>query len=295
MKSSRLKDLIKNQNKEISFEEYRIRYATERFLLRLQESPYKDNLILKGGFLLGTIFKVEQRTTKDLDTLITEMNADRANVEEMLKSIIQIDLQDNVRFELLELIDSHQQRIYDGFRAKLKMEFLEERTFVNFDLDLGVGDTITPDAEMVDIPLLFNEVKGAEDKISLLAYPLVTILAEKTEIILNLGTSNSRMKDFYDIHLILNDPSKPTIHLIYEAFENTWKFRHKTLEIDAERFEDWYYTIESLLEDEQMRNISWKNYIKTRSYAAGIKFETIVLQFKEYIERLEQVYKKNNS
>ena len=72
MKSNRLKDLIKTENSEISFEEYRIRYATERFLLRLQESEYKDNFIIKGGFLLGTIFKVEQRTTKDLDTLLTE-------------------------------------------------------------------------------------------------------------------------------------------------------------------------------------------------------------------------------
>lgn len=50
MKSTRLKDLIKNQSSEISFEEYRVRYATERFLLRLQESTYKDNFVIKDGF-----------------------------------------------------------------------------------------------------------------------------------------------------------------------------------------------------------------------------------------------------
>lgn len=72
MNSNRLKDLIKNQSTSISSEEYRIRYATERFLLRIQKSSYRDNLILKGGFLLGTLFKVEQRTTKDLDTLECE-------------------------------------------------------------------------------------------------------------------------------------------------------------------------------------------------------------------------------
>lgn len=63
-------------------------------------------------------------------------------METMIKSIIQMDLNDNVKFELIKLIDSQQQRIYEGFKAKLKMTFLDERTFVNFDLDLGVGDTI---------------------------------------------------------------------------------------------------------------------------------------------------------
>ncbi|MFK4935461.1 nucleotidyl transferase AbiEii/AbiGii toxin family protein [Lactococcus garvieae] len=292
MNSNRLKDLIKNQDTSISSEEYRIRYATERFLLRVQKSSYRDNLILKGGFLLGTLFKVEQRTTKDLDTLITDLSVSREQVKTMLESIIQIDLNDNVKFELIKLIDSQQQRIYDGFKAKLKMNFLDERTFVNFDLDLGVGDTITPEAKKINVPLLFNEVKGEKSEIALLAYPLETILAEKTEIILNLGTNNSRMKDFYDVHLLLNDPQKPDNELLYQAFENTWKFRHPTLTIDSERFEDWYYVIESILEDEKMNNISWNNYIKDRLYAKNLKLKSIVLQFKLYLEKLEKVYTK---
>lgn len=292
MNSNRLKDLIKNQDTSISSEEYRIRYATERFLLRVQKSSYRDKLILKGGFLLGTLCKVEQRTTKDLDTLITELSVSRVQVEAMIESIIQIDLNDNVKFELIKLIDSQQQRIYDGFKAKLKMTFLDERTFVNFDLDLGVGDTITPEAQKINIPLLFNEVKGEKTEISLLAYPLETILSEKTEIILNLGTNNSRMKDFYDIHLLLNDPQKPDNELIYQAFENTWKFRHPNLAIDSERFEDWYYVIESILEDDKMNSISWQNYIKDRLYAKNLNLKNIVLQFKFYLEELEKEYIK---
>lgn len=292
MKSNRLKDLIKNQDTSISSEEYRIRYATERFLLRVQKSSYRENLILKGGFLLGTLFKVEQRTTKDLDTLITELSASRGQVETMIESIIQIDLNDNVKFELIKLIDSQQQRIYDGFKAKLKMEFLEESAYINFDLDLGVGDTITPEAEIIHIPLLFNEAKGEQNEIELLAYPLETILAEKTEIVLNLGKNNSRMKDFYDIHLLLNDSQKPDNELLYQAFENTWKFRHPNLTIDNERFEDWYYVIESILEDEKMNSISWQNYIKDRPYAKKLNLKNIVLQFKFYLEELEKEYMK---
>lgn len=68
MKSSRLKDLIKNKDSSISFKEYRIRYATERFILRLQKSKYRDKFVLKGGFLLGVYYDINQRTTSDLDT-----------------------------------------------------------------------------------------------------------------------------------------------------------------------------------------------------------------------------------
>lgn len=295
MNSNDLRMLINEQSKAISFEEYRIRYATERFLLRLQESKYKENLILKGGFLLGTIFKVEQRTTKDLDTLITEMNADRENVEKMLKEIIEIDLNDGVSFEFMDLQDTQKLRTYEGFKARFKMYFTGEVNHVRFDLDLGVGDTITPDAEIVDIPILFNESKDEEVRILLPAYNLETILAEKTETILVLGTRNTRMKDFYDVHLILNDSQKIDINLFYDAFENTWNFRQSELNIDEERFEDWYYTIDSIMEHKEMNTTIWDNYIKTRSYASNIKLNTIILQFKEYIKKLEQVYIEKNS
>lgn len=150
----------------------------------------------------------------------------------------------------------------------------------------------TPEAKKINIPLLFNEVRGEKTEISLLAYPLETILAEKTEIILNLGTNNSRMKDFYDIHLLLNDPQKPDNELLYQAFENTWKFRHPNLTIDNERFEDWYYVIESILEDDKMNSISWQNYIKDRLYAKNLNLRNIVLQFKLYLEELEKEYIK---
>ncbi|MBO0461155.1 MULTISPECIES: nucleotidyl transferase AbiEii/AbiGii toxin family protein [unclassified Enterococcus] len=290
MNSNRLKDIIKTRNSGISVEEYRIRYATERFLSRLQESDYKDNFILKGGFLLGAIFKVEQRTTRDLDTLLKEISADKMNVTRVLENIVSIDLDDGVRFELINLSESQQQRKYDGFRAKFKMTFLEENSIVQFDLDLGVGDTITPKAEVIDIPLLFNEKKGDHKSITLQAYPIETILAEKTEIILDLGTKNSRMKDFYDIHLILNYQYKPSITKCYKAFENTWLFRHKELPIDAERFEDWFFIVDEIIANKKMNDIYWKNYIKDREYAKHLRFKTILRQFKEYLEKLHRIY-----
>lgn len=294
MKSTRLKDLINNKDTSISFQEYRLRYATERFLMRVKESQFKDNLILKGGFLLGIIYEIEQRTTKDLDTLLMGMTADRIHVEDMLTEIISIELKDDVTFEVANLSKSENNRIYDGFRAKLKMKFTGENTYVQFDLDLGVGDSVIPNPQIKEIPLIFNEANSKEESISLYSYPLETILSEKTETILMRGTTNSRMKDFYDIHLILNDPDKPNIYELYEAFCNTWTMRHKDTPINEEQFEDWFFIIDELSENQQIINIYWEKYIKNREYMKEIKFVNIINQFHNYVEALQSVFREKN-
>ena len=170
------------------------------------------------------------------------------------------------------------------------MIFLEEKTVIQFDLDIGVGDAVTPKAEMIDIQLLFNEKKGEHKAITLYAYPIATIFAEKAETILNLGIKNSRMKDFYDIHLILNDQKKPNLAEFYEAFVTTWQVRHKELPIDHELFEDWFFTVDEIITSKKMNEVSWKNYIRDREYAKGLELKSIVRQFKAYLEQLYGVY-----
>ncbi len=72
---SRLKDLIANQPGRVSADNYQIRYATDRFLARLVKSDYKDKFVIKGGFLQGVLYKLEQRATRDLDASIRDMEA----------------------------------------------------------------------------------------------------------------------------------------------------------------------------------------------------------------------------
>ncbi len=294
MKATRLRDLIRNKPAGISFEEYRIRYTTERFLLRLQKSDYRDNFVIKGGFLLGSLFEIKNRTTKDLDTLLKEMPAEKEKVKMILEEICRIDLDDNIHFELLDLLAAQNERVYDGFHAKVLMKFLEENAVIRFDLDIGVGDTITPQARSVDIPLLFNEEKGVHDVIQLQTYPLETILAEKVETILDLGVKNTRMKDFYDVYLILNAPDRPNLINLFQAFTNTWHFRHKHSVIDEELFEDWFFTVDEIIESKEMNTIYWPNYTKDREYAIHLELREITRQLRGYLEELLQLFEKNN-
>lgn len=293
MQSARLSDLIRGLKMKdcetINAQELRIRYALERFLTRLSRSEYRDNFVLKGGFLMGTIYNIGQRATKDLDTAVKNLPAEQEEIRRALHAISVTDLSDGVTFQVLEIIRTQDQRRYSGFRAKMIMHFDGEQSRVNFDLDIGVGDVITPAASTMELKLTFNEAHRENESITILAYPLQTILAEKLETVLEKGILNSRMKDFYDLRLMLSDPNRPTIDLCYAAFENTWMFRHESV-FDEELFEDWLFVIEDVGNNETVNQIFWPNYVKDRKYAQDIDFKQITQQIKDFILELQQFY-----
>lgn len=293
MQSARLSDLIRElkmkDGETINAQELRIRYALERFLTRLSRSEYRDNFVLKGGFLMGTIYNIGQRATKDLDTVVKNLSAEQEEIRKALQNVSELDLNDGVAFIVSEITRTQEQRRYSGFRAKMIMHFNGEQSKVNFDLDIGVGDVITPAASNMDLKLTFNEARGENESITILAYPLQSILAEKLETVLEKGIINSRMKDFYDLRLMLSDPNRPTINLCYAAFENTWMFRNGSV-IDEELFEDWLFVIEDVENNETVNQVFWPNYVKDRKYAQDIEFNQITQQVKDFILELQQVY-----
>jgi len=295
MQSARLSDLIRGlkvkDGETINAQELRIRYALERFLTRLSRSEYRDNFVLKGGFLMGTIYNIGQRSTKDLDTVVKNLSAEQEEIRKALQAISIIDLSDGVSFQVSEINRTQDQRRYSGFRAKMIMQFDGEQARVNFDLDIGVGDVITPSPSNMELKLTFNEARGENEAITILAYPLQTILAEKLETVLEKGIQNSRMKDFYDLRLILSDLNRPTIDLCYAAFENTWTFRHASV-IDEELFEDWLFVIEDIENNETVNKVYWPNYVKDRKYAQNIEFKQIAQQVKGFILELQQFYRQ---
>lgn len=293
MQSARLSDLIRDLKMKdaetINAQELRIRYALERFLTRLSRSEYRDNFVLKGGFLMGTIYNIGQRATKDLDTVVKNLSAEQEEIRKALQNVSELDLNDGVTFIVSEITRTQDQRRYSGFRAKMIMHFNGEQSRVNFDLDIGVGDVITPAASNMDLKLTFNEARGENEPITILAYPLQSILAEKLETVLEKGIINSRMKDFYDLRLMLSDPNRPKIDLCYAAFENTWMFRHGSV-IDEELFEDWLFVIEDVENNETVNQVFWPNYVKDRKYAQDIDFKQIAQQIKDFILELQQFY-----
>lgn len=76
MNSMQIKDKLKNiaVKRNLDFNTLLRLHMYDRFIERLAISEYRDNFILKGGFYLSTLFGLENRSTKDIDTAIKDAN-----------------------------------------------------------------------------------------------------------------------------------------------------------------------------------------------------------------------------
>ena len=114
----------------------------ERILDRISKSKYKDNIILKGGLLLSSIIGEEMRTTKDMDATLKSIVLEKENVISIMTEILNVDVDDNVIFEIIDIKDIREDDEYGGFKINIIGKL--ERLRVNMFVALTTGDIITP-------------------------------------------------------------------------------------------------------------------------------------------------------
>lgn len=198
-----LRDRIKNlaQSEGRSVNEVLKQLYLERFLARLARSEYADKFIFKGGSLLAFFIELG-RETKDLDFLVTKLAAESPTLEAAFKAIASVETEDGfvLRYGGLERLGQEHMN-YPGFRATLEIQFKKGTLRDNIQIDLGVGDLVTPESQALEL-LKHRDRAFFEATVSLLVYPAETIYAEKLETVLSKGGVNSRMKDFHDLILM---------------------------------------------------------------------------------------------
>lgn len=193
-------------------------FCQEEFLRRLSHSEYKDNLVLKGGLFIYTLTNFESRATIDIDFLLRRIPNNLEDIKRMIDEIIGTDTEnDFIELESrgFEIISEH--RKYSGFSFQIIGKIKNSKT--PFNVDIGVGDVIIPEAESRNIPVQLSEFTSPE----ILAYSLESTIAEKFDAILQRLELTSRMKDFYDIWYLANmfnfDGSKLQ-EAIFETLQN---------------------------------------------------------------------------
>jgi hypothetical protein len=171
------------------------RYACERFLYRLGSSPARERCILKGASLLALWMDDPYRSTRDLD-LLASGPSDVESVRTMIETICsQTCTEDGLTFDLenIEVTPIREEAEYHGQRATLNAYLARAR--IALQIDIGYGDVVHPAPEEVSYPGLIEALPAPK----LRAYPRETVVAEKFECLLRLGSLTSRMKDFHDI------------------------------------------------------------------------------------------------
>ncbi|QVK17028.1 nucleotidyl transferase AbiEii/AbiGii toxin family protein [Mycoplasmatota bacterium] len=97
-----LKDWINNMSKQNNLVANTVlqNFMMERLLERISVSQYKDNVILKGGFLIAAMVDIDMRSTIDMDTTIKGISVNEDTIKKIISNILSIDIEDNVTFKL---------------------------------------------------------------------------------------------------------------------------------------------------------------------------------------------------
>jgi predicted nucleotidyltransferase component of viral defense system len=174
------------------------RYALERLLHRLSLSPPRERFVLKGAMLLATWFDEPHRATRDVDLLGFGDAAEDALLG-AFRDIMAIEVDDGVRFDLKGLrIEAIREDVeYGGSRLRTTAALAGARIPIN--VDIGFGDAVEPGIEDIDLPVLLDMPSP-----HLRAYSPETVIAEKFHAMVALGRANSRMKDYYDVWMLMS-------------------------------------------------------------------------------------------
>ena len=258
----------------INYYESLQRFMFERILERISVSEYQDNFILKGGLLLAAMFGVENRTTKDMDTTIIGIDILKDKMVSVLNKILSIDLNDGVKFDLVNISDIREEDVYGG--NKYHITGRVNNTKVNLEIDITTGDKVTPRELKFKYPLLF------EDRSILInSYNIETILAEKLETVLRRGKYNSRMKDYYDVYFFLTKlRNEFDINILKDAINNTFTKRES-----FEYLNDYSQIIKSIIDSDRIKT-NWNSYSKKNSYAKNIEVDQIMILLNDFIKEL---------
>ena len=236
----------------------------ERLLERISKSKYKNYIILKGGLVLTSIIGSDDRTTKYMDATIKGLPLNKDAISKIFNEIFSINLDDGVSFELISIKDIRLEDKYGGFRLNILSKLGNNKTYIT--VELTTGDEITPR----EIKFSYNSI-FEDKKISIMAYNIETILAEKFHSIVSRGVLNTRLKDFYDVYVLFN--FKEDIidkKMLVKAIENTFKKRNTLIDKD-----EFVNLIDDLYNNDSLKKL-WSEYQNKNTYAKGISFEDTV-------------------
>ena len=278
MNSDKLKSIISkktNGDNDSSLKLFQMFYF-ERLLERISKSNYKNGIILKGGVLLSSIIGENERTTKDLDATLKGIQLTRENIELIFNEILNVKIDDGVTFELINIKDIRLEDEYGGFSLNILASLDKNKTYIT--VELTTGDVITPREIKYSYNCIFED-----KKISIMSYTLETIIAEKFQTIISRGVLNTRLKDFYDIYVLLNTKlDEINLETLKLAIRNTFNKRETKYDIS-----EFYLIIDELKENNDLKRL-WIEYQNKNNYSKTIDYTMTIESIENIIKILEE-------
>ena len=256
---ARMKKLSKE--KHISAQLLLQNYMMERLLERISQSRYKEYFIIKGGFLIAAMVGLDTRATMDIDATIKGYPVTEKTIKTMFEEICVIFIPDDIVFEFKHIGEIREGDEYTGYRVSVTANYAPMA--VPLKLDITTGDVITPKEISFAYPMML------EDRtISVLAYNLETILAEKLETVISRSDQNTRPRDYYDIFILYRLwKNNVNMHNLQCALKATGEKRG-SINLLTE-----YKRIMEVVVNSEVMSKQWKKYQKDFAYASEVSFK----------------------
>lgn len=261
------KAIINNMAKEnnVAAQSVLQTYMLERLLERISISKYKDNFILKGGMLISAMLGIDSRTTMDMDTTIKGFPLTKDNITNIMDEICNIEIDDNVKLKINKVELIREDDDYGGYRITFEAKYNNEMPVI-MKIDITTGDKITYKEIEYSFILMLED-----RKIQIWSYNVETIIAEKFEAIVKRGVLSTRIRDYYDVYMLINTQNKIIDKKnLKDAIILTAQHRGT-----SEIIKDWKKIVEKIANDSKMRQ-QWKRYQKDNFYAEEIEYKELI-------------------
>ncbi|MBS1943380.1 MAG: nucleotidyl transferase AbiEii/AbiGii toxin family protein [Bacteroidetes bacterium] len=214
---ARLLNVAKAQG--VDFNQVLVRFALERILYRLTQSPHADRFLLKGALLFTLWYDMPHRATRDAD-LLGFGASDLESVAQVFREIAGLKVDDGIVFDSASVAveEIRKETGYGGVRVVIASELAKARS--KTQIDVGFGDAVTPGPVDSVYPVLLDDLPAPR----LRAYPTYTVVAEKLHAIVLLGMTNSRVKDYFDLSVLLERETLDA-DLLAQAIQATFERR----------------------------------------------------------------------
>ncbi len=248
-----------------------LRYGIERLLFRLSQSSHAGRFLLKGAMLFVVWDEKTHRPTRDLD-LLGFGPSEKKDLQKVFQDVATTPVvDDGLVFdpESVRAEEIREESTYGGVRVRLMAKLGTAELPVQ--IDVGVGDAVTPAPETVRFPTLLDFPAPL-----VRTYPVYTVVAEKFEAMVKLGIANTRMKDFHDVWFMTRrfNLEESTLRQAIEA-----TFAHRQTPLST-----WPKTLDDVLANDPTKQTQWAAFIR-RNGLTGLpsQFAEVVVTFREYL------------
>lgn len=214
---ARLLNVAKAQG--VDFNQVLVRFALERILYRLAQSEHAERFLLKGALLFTLWYDMPHRATRDAD-LLGFGASDLDAVAETFREIAAVAVDDGMAFDPASVVveEIRKEAGYGGVRVVIAGELAKARC--KTQIDVGFGDAVTPAPVDSVYPVLLDDLPAPR----LRTYPTYTVVAEKLHAIALLGMTNSRLKDYFDLSVLVERETLDS-ELLAKAIRATFERR----------------------------------------------------------------------